>query len=319
MTNFDVFNGDADGICSLVQLRLAEPRQATLITGVKRDIALLSQVEAKAGDRITVLDISMQKNQADLQRVLAAGAEVFYADHHKAGDIPKHANLDAHIDLRPTACTALIINRYLQQQFALWAVTAAFGDNLENSALALAQELDLTADTNALLKELGLYLNYNGYGTAIEDLFFHPAELYRACVEFASPIDFVQQNTEVFGTLQDGYHADMSRAEQLKLFHHTSHVTAIMLPDEAWARRVSGVFGNELSNRHPDRAHAIITPKGGDYVVSIRAPQNRLQGADEIASQFPTGGGRKGAAGINQLPEASIPQFLDAMSQYYDH
>ena len=38
----DVFNGDADGLCALHQLRLAEPlADAQLVTGVKRDIALL--------------------------------------------------------------------------------------------------------------------------------------------------------------------------------------------------------------------------------------------------------------------------------------
>ena len=69
MINYDVFNGDADGICALVQLRLAEPKESQLITGVKRDINLLRRVQASAGDRITVLDISMAKNQADLQRL----------------------------------------------------------------------------------------------------------------------------------------------------------------------------------------------------------------------------------------------------------
>ena len=59
MTDYDVFNGDADGICSLVQLRQIEPRDAVLITGIKRDITLLSQVKSGKGNRITVLDISM--------------------------------------------------------------------------------------------------------------------------------------------------------------------------------------------------------------------------------------------------------------------
>ena len=65
MADYDVFNGDADGICALVQLRLAEPRKAHLVTGVKRDISLLKQVDAEPGDRITVLDISMDKNRND--------------------------------------------------------------------------------------------------------------------------------------------------------------------------------------------------------------------------------------------------------------
>jgi hypothetical protein len=58
MTHFDVFNGDADGICSLLQLRLATPIDSLLITGAKRDIALLQRVDAQPGDGVTALDIS---------------------------------------------------------------------------------------------------------------------------------------------------------------------------------------------------------------------------------------------------------------------
>jgi hypothetical protein len=38
MTIYDVFNGDADGICALIQLLLAEPCDTTLVIGVKLDI-----------------------------------------------------------------------------------------------------------------------------------------------------------------------------------------------------------------------------------------------------------------------------------------
>ena len=77
MTDYDVFNGDADGICALVQLRQIEPRDAVLVTGVKRDITLLSQVKSAKGNRITVLDISMERNSTDLNRILDQGATVF--------------------------------------------------------------------------------------------------------------------------------------------------------------------------------------------------------------------------------------------------
>ena len=50
MTHFDVFNGDADGLCALHQLRLEAPLDSVLITGVKRDIALLQRVPAGRGD-----------------------------------------------------------------------------------------------------------------------------------------------------------------------------------------------------------------------------------------------------------------------------
>jgi hypothetical protein len=56
MTHFDVFNGDAGGICSLLQLRLATPIDSVLITGAKRDIALLQRVDAQPGDEVAALD-----------------------------------------------------------------------------------------------------------------------------------------------------------------------------------------------------------------------------------------------------------------------
>ena len=86
MTYFDVFNGDADGICALHQLRLAEPVQSELVTGVKRDISLLKRVEAARGDQVTALDISLDKNREALERLLASGVRVRYFDHHFAGD-----------------------------------------------------------------------------------------------------------------------------------------------------------------------------------------------------------------------------------------
>lgn len=318
MAFIDVFNGDADGICSLVQLRLANPRQSALVTGIKRDINLLSRVDAQTADEVTVLDISMQKNQEDLQRILSDGAQVFYADHHKPGEIPEHPNLSAHIDMSPSACTALIVDKYLDGQFHLWAITAAYGDNLTKVANELAARKGLDDDESAALQELGIYLNYNGYGASLDDLFFHPADLYQECVQFSSPFDFIEQNRKVFETLQNGYKQDMSSARAETLFHQTTSVGGLMLPSETWARRVSGVFSNQLSNENPDRAHVILTEKAdGDYLVSIRAPLSQLEGAEEVASQFKTGGGRKGAAGINALPEEDIPRLMDLMEQRY--
>ena len=41
---YDVFNGDADGICALHQLRLHAPADTQLVTGVERDVEHLSLI-----------------------------------------------------------------------------------------------------------------------------------------------------------------------------------------------------------------------------------------------------------------------------------
>ena len=76
MAFYDIFNGDADGICALHQLRLIIPRDAELVTGIKRDIRLVERVCASAGDELIVLDVSMDTNRAGVRAALEAGARV---------------------------------------------------------------------------------------------------------------------------------------------------------------------------------------------------------------------------------------------------
>ncbi len=132
----DVFNGDADGICALHQLRLTDPADSELVTGPKRDISLLKRVEAQAGDRVTVLDIALSKNREALDTLLEAGVHVRYFDHHQPGDIPVHPHFEAHIDTDANVCTSLLVDQVLQGRQLVWAVTAAFGDNLADAARA---------------------------------------------------------------------------------------------------------------------------------------------------------------------------------------
>ena len=172
MEYFDVFNGDADGICALHQLRLAEPRpDARLVTGVKRDIRLLQQLAGVRGADVTVLDVSLDSNRDALLPLLEAGCNILYVDHHFAGDIPVSENLTAHIDPDPDTCTSLIVDALLQGKYRAWSVAGAFGDNLHQAAYRAAATLALKDDTVAKLKELGELLNYNGYGLSVSDLF----------------------------------------------------------------------------------------------------------------------------------------------------
>jgi hypothetical protein len=319
MSDYDIFNGDADGICSLVQLRLAQPRDAVLVTGVKRDIDLLRLVSAGQGDRLTVLDVAMEKNRTDLERVLAAGAEVFYADHHHPGDSPlEHPRLHALINTAPEVCTSLLVNGHLKGAHAAWAVVGAFGDNLAVSARAAAATLGLDEHQLNQAETLGTLINYNGYGPSVEDLHFRPDELFRRVRAFASPFDFIASDAETFGKLEAGYAGDMACAQSLVPVHAGIEAAVYLLPDEPWARRVSGVFSNDLVNLHPSRAHAVLTEiDGGDYLVSVRAPLSNRTGADEICRQFATGGGRKAAAGINRLPHNDMDRFVRVFSEHY--
>lgn len=318
MAIIDLFNGDADGICALTQLRNAEPADSQLVTGVKRDIQLMDKIDPQAGDKITVLDISLDKNRQGLSKALEAGAEVLYVDHHFAGEIPVSDRLTAIINPASDVCTSILINQHLKGQFTEWAVTGAFGDNLKNSAQLLAKPLGLSAEQLIQLESLGIYINYNGYGSNLEDLHFTPEMLYRQVSPYANPLDFISDSRESFEKLENGYQSDMQSAANVQAEFANDNVAAYILPNEAWARRVSGVYSNDLANGAADRAHAVLTVKAnGNYLISIRAPLNNKTGADELCRSFPSGGGRAAAAGINDLPADQLQTFMDRFSEFY--
>lgn len=319
MQRYDVFNGDADGICALIQLRQAFPCDTQLITGVKRDIALLQQVPTAEPAEVVVLDISLDRNREALDRLLASGSKVFYCDHHFAGDeLPVHDGFTPLIDTAPTVCTSLLIDQHLNGRFREWAVAAAFGDNLNAVAAELASASGLSAEQAEALRQLGVCINYNGYGESLDDLHFHPADLYRAFSVYASPLQLLADNVPAWQKLSQGYAEDMEQGLSCAPAHQCESALVVILPDAPWARRVSGVLGNELANRNPERACAVVTEAGEEhYLISIRAPLSNRTGADELARRFPTGGGRKAAAGINKLPKQQLGEFIAAMTAHW--
>ena len=192
MTSYDVFNGDADGLCSLHQLRLEEPRDAVLVTGAKRDVALLERVDAHAGDAVCVLDVSMAANLSPLTALLERGVTVQYFDHHYAAELPTHPRLQAVIDVSPRVCTGILVDRYLHGRRRIWAAVAAFGDNLPAEAADLVASLRLENGQLGALRRLGEALAYNAYGDSVADLIVPPVDLYRTLAGYEDPFRLLQ-------------------------------------------------------------------------------------------------------------------------------
>ena len=313
MRHYYAFNGDADGLCALQQLRLAMPqpeRDTVLVTGIKRDICLLQRITAVAGERVTVLDVSHDQNRDDVQRLLAAGASLHYFDHHHAGVLPQHPRFTCCIDEAPDVCTSLLVDQHLGGRHRAWAIVATFGDNLPHVGRALARQAGMDAASVAILERLGIYLNYNAYGACMADLHFDPALLAAAMLPFADPLSFAVQSP-VYARLAAAYDADMALARQLVPLRKVAGATLFMLPDAPWARRIIGVLANELMQDQPDCAIGILSPdsKGG-FAVSVRTPRACHAGAAEFCLGFDSGGGRQLAGGINHLPGADLAQFL---------
>ena len=315
---FDVFNGDADGICALHQLRLAEPAHATLVTGLKHEIALLDRVEAGPGDRVTVLDLSLDRNRAALLRLLGRGVHVRYFDHHHAGEVPVHPGLEATLDATGLSCTSELVDRCLGGRFRAWAVVAAYGDNFHDAAARLAAGLGLRPPELERLRTLGESLNYNAYGTLPTDVLIAPVDLYRIVSGYADPFELIDAEP-LLARLGDERLADLARAGAVPARRVSAGAAAVVLPDAAWSRRVLGTFANRLASEDSGSAHAVLAPLpgGGAYVASVRAPRGCLPSAVDFCRRYPGGGGRATAAGVEGIGAAQVEDFLAALGAAY--
>ena len=312
MRAFDVCNGDADGLCATLQWRLAAGTPATLVTGLKRDLALLERVDAAAGDEVNVFDLSMQRNRAALRRLLEAGVRVRYVDHHAAGEVPVHPRLEAHLDAASDVCTSLLVDRLLGGALRGWALVGAYGDNLAPVADRLAAAAGIGAAECARLRRLGEAINYNAYGDDERDVLIAPARLYALLARHRDPRELLA-GPSIADELDAHRRADLARGLAWPALRHGAHGSVRLLPDAPWSRRVLGVLANELANAEPGRAQAVLKPVGaGDAsAVSVRAPLAAPCGAHELCDGF-GGGGRARAAGIEALPAAALERFLAA-------
>jgi hypothetical protein len=315
--HFDEVNGDADGICSIVQLRLAQARESVFVTGAKRDIALLDRVRARPGDTITVLDVSADTNRAALDRLVHEGAAVEYFDHHHAGDAPLPPGVLAHIDPSPDVCTGILVDRHLRGRERIWAVVAAFGDNLLDAACDLAAPLAINAGALEALSDLGQALTHNSYSEHVEDALVAPAELARILIARADPLRFVA-TSGLYAAMDAARRRDIALARDIEPAQSLPGALVYVMPDAPWARRVRGIFGNEVAYAHPARAHAVATVReDGDYTVSVRARFAHPFGADALCGEF-GGNGRAAAAGIERLARERFPEFVARLAEAYD-
>ncbi|MGJ8560951.1 MAG: DHH family phosphoesterase [Litorimonas sp.] len=315
MADFDLFNGDSDGIFSLLQLRQVAPRpNAERITGVKRDIALFPRIVGRAGpgDRVTALDISMAKNTAGLTQVLNDGAYVFYVDHHQTGVVPQSDRLSVITDDAKETCTAYLVDQHLAGAKAAWAVCGAYGDNFQTLAdtIATSRGLDLPMGR---LRELGELVNYNAYGMSVEDLHIHPSALFDILLGYPGPVEFLDDKHPIFTVLQSGHRDDWNVAQSAREIDVSDAGQILALPSGVASNRIGGLFGNALVDEDPEQGFAVLTELegGSDYRVSIRAPRGRAStSAAYLATQF-GGGGRAAAAGIDRLSDTDLPHFID--------
>ena len=276
------YNGDADGICSMVQWGLVYGIEGHRVTGVKRDIELLERVNPNPDDQIIVMDISLARNHARAVELSSQGFDITWFDHHLAGE--PIDGITTNVDTSANVCTARIVEKFLGVE-SDWAQVALHGDGLS------------VHSSKPEFKELGELLNYNGYGADLSDLHFHPDDLLLLCLQAKTPQNFME--TQAFMTLKNGFESDLSNAKNIELNNGY-----YLLPNEAWARRVVGVMAHRI-NESGDGPHVIAIDKGETLQVSIRG----TEGIGELCKMF-GGGGRATAGGIDALPKSEITALM---------
>ena len=278
MTLFYAFNGDADGLCALQQLRLADPRDATLVTGVKRDIQLLRRVNAAAGDEVTVLDISLDQNRDDL--LPAAGSGRFGSLFRpplrgRAAAAPRTSRRTSRN--RPTSARA-------RWSTAISPAAIARGPSSRPSATTCRSSPSRWPRPPASTRRRPPRWSGSASASTTTPTGMPSAisasipRIWRSrCCRSRIPMEFVRRSP-AYARLGARYEEDMQQARALKPARQVPGATMVVLPDEAWARRAIGVLANELTQAQPDCAIAILSPKAAGRLHGERARSGATPG-----------------------------------------
>lgn len=314
-----VFNGDADGIISQHLRLLGGVVPGARITGLKRDIALLDRVTGPGPLALHVFDINVASNRAALDRLLAAGVTVSWYDHHEPGPLPDSPRFTHRIVTARGTCTGLIVHAAHPGQDPRWAAMAAFGDNVPEAAMALLAPLWLSEAATSRLREAGELLNYNAYGETPDDVLVPPLEVALRLAPFRDPEAFLAESG-LIEPLRAQFRGDEAEMGALLPTDKRAGASLYVLPGVAWARRLGSTFANRAALNDPGRAVAVLHPlEGGAYQISLRAPRGRPEApaASSLAGEYPSGGGRALAAGINRLPAGEVEGFVRRFFEVY--
>ena len=111
---------------------------------------------------------------------------------------------------------------------------------------------------------------------------FSPEVLFKALQPFPDPFEFCYASGEL-NQLREGFRNDMSKAESELPVRQTSAGRIYQFQNQAWCRRVSGVYSNQVAREAPDLAHALLVErKDGTFRVSVRASISKPQGAEKL-------------------------------------
>lgn len=309
----DVCNGDADGLCSILQWRRHEPKASTIVTLLRHEASLWGRVHTRPGDEFLLCDIPLEPNRATLLQLLNGGARVHYLNHHDTEDIPWHPQLQATVDSSHEACTSLIVDRLLGGKYRDWAVVGAYGDQLTRVANRLASGLGFMKDVRTRLRELGELISYNACVPHEKDAYLAPARLYERLSRYPGPLDFLQSESLV-AELNAVRLEDLNKASALTPYWQDACACVYVLPDAPWAHRVASSLYYRIAAAEPQRAHAFLRPlKDGYFEAKVHAARNA--GADLPKPEHTERASRRPRAWvIEHLPNGEIDHFIRAFS-----
>jgi hypothetical protein len=261
----DVCTGDADGLCSILQWRLHEPKLTSMVSGPLCVTDAIRNFQVFPGDEVLVCNLPLKFDPSTQSHASGRRATVQYLDCRAHDASACRLRKSAVSAASPTACTSQVVDHLLQGAFRGWAMVGAYGSHRQHWADAQATASGLGVGARNQLQCLGEVISYNAEVTHARHLYLEPAHLYAQLAHYQDPLEFMQAES-LADELDALRQADLRKAFALLPYWSDARASVYVLPDEDWASRVARQFQARLNGMNPERTFAVLSPSGAGTV-----------------------------------------------------
>src|SRR3989344_691080 len=260
MVTYVIFNGDEGLIAAYIIIKAIGRNYSNFpnsgkiktISGVKTDLGLWRFLpEDLESSVIYSLDLALTKNIKYVEKILSKGNLIVYIDHHNPGNnIPTNKNFKFFLPKSSGYNTSTQSNELAGNNFDLWAMVGAAGDNKKKIFNEISIRNNLDKIQKKILWRFGKFINSHSFKPKQG---LGSVDILNDILYYNDPFEFINKSNK-YGELAREYIYDFKYVRSLrKMIYKDKEVVIVEFPIGPESQRMFATFAYIIQRHNKNK------------------------------------------------------------------